>query len=103
MVKSTQTSFPLEGVELHVSAQDARAQGIQPGEPAVVEVTLRSPTPEEWIAQGNERGFGTEDEGAEAAPAVAVAVAAPGAVAPEGGEAADGRPTIRWRPARAAG
>ena len=62
MLKSTQESFPHEGVALHITAQDALAYGIKPGQPAVVEATVRPYTVQEWIVEGAERTFATEDE-----------------------------------------
>jgi hypothetical protein len=38
VVKSTHAAFPAEGVDVHISAEDAGKQGIKPGDPAVVEV-----------------------------------------------------------------
>jgi hypothetical protein len=58
MIKSTHVSFPRGGIALHVSVEDAIACGINPGEPAVVEVTIRDHTVDEWIAEAS--SFETE-------------------------------------------
>jgi hypothetical protein len=60
--KSAHTSFPHEGVELHVTLQDALAHGIGPGDPAVIEATVRPYTVQEWLMEGAGRTFATEAE-----------------------------------------
>jgi hypothetical protein len=62
MVKSTHSAFPAEGVDVHVSAEDAGKQGIKPGEPAVVEVIVRPFTADEWVAEGTGRVFESDEE-----------------------------------------
>lgn len=62
VVKSTHPSFPEEGVDVHVSVADAVRHGIKPGDPAVVEVTVRPYTADDWIAEGEGRMFETDEE-----------------------------------------
>jgi hypothetical protein len=62
VVKSTHSAFPAEGVDVHISAEDAGKQGVKPGEPAVVEVIVRPFTAEEWIAEGEGRVFESDEE-----------------------------------------
>jgi len=88
MVKSTYVAFPQEGVELLVSAQDALAYGINPGEPAVVEVTVRGHTVEEWIAEASGSTFETEEEQGDLSEPKSDPIAS-GAV--------EDHPMIRWR------
>ena len=110
-MKRTHDSFPTEGIQLHISVDDALASGIAPGDPAVVEVTVRSPTVQEWLVEGLERTFETEDEESEffgrcpvpgqaPAPEPAASVAQPeGAAVAQGAaeaEAGDDHPRIRW-------
>jgi hypothetical protein len=90
MVKSTHVAFPQDGVELLVSAEDALAYGINPGEPAVVEVTVRPHTVEEWITEASQLAPGTEDEHGD--------VSGSGSDPIPGGEISD-RPLIRWKSA----
>lgn len=93
MVKSTHLSFPREGVALHISAEDAIAYGISPGEPVVVEVAVRDHTIDEWIAEASAATFETEAEaGSDTAPHVPVGAAEPIARA----EVED-HPRISWR------
>ena len=101
MVKSTHTSFPNEGVGLHVSAQDALACGIKPGEPAVVEVTVRPHTVQEWIAESTEIAFQTDAEVADFFARCPVPGEAPVAVEAEAaeGEGAEDETRIVWRSA----
>jgi hypothetical protein len=88
MIKSTHIAFPPEGVELRISADDALAQGIKPGDPAVVEVIVRAHTVPEWVAEATDHAAHVED----------------GATAPVAAEPVDSGPagpptTIRWRSA----
>lgn len=62
VVKSTHSAFPAEGVDVHVSAEDASKQGVKPGEPAVVEVIVRPFRADEWIAEGVNRVFESDEE-----------------------------------------
>jgi len=62
MVKSTHAAFPADGIDVHVSAEDARRHGVKPGEPAVVEVTVRPFDAQAWIAEGVERVFSSDEE-----------------------------------------
>jgi hypothetical protein len=62
MVKRTHPAFPAEGVDIHVSVEDASKHGIKPGDPAVVEVTVRPYTPEDWIDEGTARVFTSDEE-----------------------------------------
>lgn len=74
VVKSTHSAFPAEGVDVHVSAEDAGRHGVKPGEPAVVEVIVRPFKAGEWIADGVDRVFESdedEDEFFDRAPAPA--------------------------------
>ena len=74
VVKSTHSAFPAEGVDVHVSAEDAGRHGVKPGEPAVVEVIVRPFRADEWIAEGVDRVFESdadEDEFFDRAPAPA--------------------------------
>ena len=71
MVKSTHSAFPAEGVDVHISAEDAGRHGVKPGEPAVVEVIVRPFRADEWIAEGVDRVFESdadEDEFFDRAP-----------------------------------
>ena len=72
VVKSTHSAFPAEGVDVHVSAEDAGRQGVKPGDPAVVEVIVRPFNADEWVAEGVGRVFESdqeEDEFLDRAPA----------------------------------
>jgi hypothetical protein len=62
VVKSTHPAFPAEGVDVHVSAEDAVKHGIKPGDPAIVEINVRPYTADDWIAEGVERVFGNDEE-----------------------------------------
>jgi hypothetical protein len=62
VVKSTHAAFPAEGVDVHVSAEDAGKQGIKPGDPAVVEVIVRPFKADEWVAEGVGRVFESDEE-----------------------------------------
>jgi len=62
MVKSTHAAFPAEGVDVHVSAEDASKHGINPGDPAVVEVIVRPFKADEWVAEGVGRVFESDEE-----------------------------------------
>lgn len=53
---------PDEGVALRISAEDALAHGVNPGDPAVVETVVRPSTVQEWIAEGTGRTFSSEEE-----------------------------------------
>jgi hypothetical protein len=85
MIKSTHTSFPSGGLELRISVEEALASGIKPGDPAVVEATVRPFTVQEYLAEGSARTFETEEEEIEffgrcPVPGEAAALAAAGAV-----------------------
>ena len=102
MVKSTHISFPQDGLALRITAQDALEQGIKPGDPAVVEVTVRAHTVAEWVAEVSDSTFQTGAE--EAAAPGPEPVAATAATAAPVGSGADEGPvtspvTIRWRSA----
>jgi hypothetical protein len=90
MVESTYVAFPREGVELLVSAEDALAYGINPGDPAVVEVTVRSHTVEEWITEASDGTFEALDEQADVPESESDPIAS--------GEV-EHHPMIRWRSA----
>ena len=62
MLKSTHTAFPAEGVDVHISAEDAGKQGIKPGDPAVVEVIVRPFKADEWVVAGVGRVFESDEE-----------------------------------------
>ena len=62
VMKSTHSAFPAEGVDVHVSAEDASRQGVKPGEPAVVEVIVRPFKADEWIGEGVGRVFESDEE-----------------------------------------
>jgi hypothetical protein len=62
VVKSTHAAFPADGVDVHVSAEDASKHGVKPGDPAVVEVTVRPFKAEEWMAEGVDRVFESDEE-----------------------------------------
>jgi hypothetical protein len=62
VVKSTHSAFPAEGVDVHVSAEDASRQGVKPGDPAVVEVIVRPFKADEWIAEGVDRVFESDED-----------------------------------------
>jgi hypothetical protein len=98
VLQSKHIEFPAAGIELHVSAEEALVSGIKPGDPAVVEATVRPFTIQEYLAEGLERTFATEEEEIEFFGRCPVPgeVAAPATEAPAGGEAADDYPTIRW-------
>jgi hypothetical protein len=97
VVKSALVSFPPGGVTLHISAADAIACGINPGEPAVMEVTVREHTVDEWIAEVSASTFESEaDEGdlsgpESDTPAITAEPSASGAV--------EDHPRISWRSA----
>jgi len=57
VVKSMHSAFPVGGVDVQVSAEDGRRQGVKPGDSAVVEVIVRPSKAEEWMAEGVERVF----------------------------------------------
>lgn len=108
MVKRAHASFPADGIALHISVEDALVHGIKPGDPAVVEVTVRRHTPQEWIIEGLERTFQTEDEEAEffgrcplPGPEPVIATVELSDSAAIGEEAAADTTRIRWRSARA--
>jgi hypothetical protein len=98
MVKSSYVSFPSEGVALHISAEDAIAYGINPGEPAVVEVTVRDHTVDEWIAEASasaseiEAEEGDSSQAESPTPAVTAEPVATGEV--------EDHPRITWRSGR---
>jgi hypothetical protein len=52
IVRIIHIAFPHDGIDVHVSAEDALANGVNPGDPAVIETTVRPPTAEEWIVVG---------------------------------------------------
>jgi hypothetical protein len=102
MVKSTHISFPQDGLALRITAQDALEQGIKPGDPAVVEVTVRAHTVAEWVAEVSDSTFQTgAEEAAAPGPEPVAATAAPVAAtaAPVDSGADEGPVTIRWRSA----
>jgi hypothetical protein len=98
MVKSTHISFPQDGLALRITAQDALEQGIKPGDPAVVEVTVRAHTVAEWVAEVSDSTFQTGAEEA-AAPGPEPVAATAATAAPVGSGADEGPVTIRWRSA----
>jgi len=89
MVKNTYVAFPEQGIELVVSAEDALADGINPGDPAVVEVTVREHTIEEWITEVSDGTFEPQHDQGDVAESTSAPVAA--------GTVEDDRPLIRWR------
>jgi hypothetical protein len=101
MVKSTHLSFPREGVALHISAEDAIAYGINPGEPAVVEVTVRDHTVDEWIAEASAATFETEAEEGEFSEPESDTPAR--TAEPIASGVAEDHPRISWRSGRLAG
>jgi hypothetical protein len=96
MVKSTHIAFPQDGVELHISAQDALAHGIKPGDPAVVEVTVRAHTVDEWVAEATAAEITLQAEGP---GPVAAADPVTAAAQPVGSGAVEEPARIRWRSA----
>jgi len=55
-------AFPPEGIDVHISAEDASKHGIKPGDLAVVEVIVRPFKDRDWIAEGVNRVFESDEE-----------------------------------------
>jgi hypothetical protein len=97
VVKSALVSFPPEGVTLHISAADAIAYGINPGDPAVMEVIVREHTVDEWIAEVSAGTFESEaEQGDVSEPESDTRATTAG---PSAGGAVEDHPRISWRPA----
>ena len=102
MVTNGLQAFPAAGVDIHVDVDEAQAHGISPGDPAVVEATVRPYTVEEWLAEGSARTFASEQEEIEFFARCPVPGAAPGpqrALAPAPAATPTAEPErITWRP-----